>query len=65
MVPLIDFFFFFSWGYRIWTGCEYICSAYDDGRDAAFYMCHDRITSLVAASLTQGDSVDAVLGCQV
>ncbi|CAM9487648.1 unnamed protein product, partial [Hapterophycus canaliculatus] len=51
-------------GDRIWTGCDYICSAYDDGQDAAFYMCHDRIVSLAAASLSGEDSVDAVLGCQ-
>lgn len=50
---------------RIWTGCDYICSAYDDGKDSAFYMCHDRISSLVAASVSGTDSVDAVLGCQV
>ncbi|CAM9371775.1 unnamed protein product [Ectocarpus sp. 13 AM-2016] len=49
---------------RIWTGCDYICSAYDDGKDSAFYMCHDRISSLVAASVSGTDSVDAVLGCQ-
>ncbi|CAM9764264.1 unnamed protein product [Scytosiphon promiscuus] len=51
-------------GDRIWTGCDYICSAYDDGQDAAFYMCHDRIMSLIAASISGEDSVDAVLGCQ-
>lgn len=50
---------------RIWTGCDYICSAYDDGQDAAFYMCHDRIVSLTSASLSGEESVDAVLGCQV
>ncbi|CAM9658675.1 unnamed protein product, partial [Pylaiella littoralis] len=51
-------------GARIWTGCEYICSAYDDGQDAAFYICPDIIMSLAAASLSGTDSVDAVLGCQ-
>lgn len=56
--------FFFVDG-RIWTGCDYICSAYDDGQDVAFYMCHDRIASLASVSLTGGDSIDAVLGCQV
>lgn len=50
---------------RIWTGCEYICSAYDHGQDTAFYMCPDKITSLAAASLSGTNSVDAVLGCQV
>lgn len=50
---------------RIWTGCDYICSAYDDGQDTAFYMCHDRIASLATASFSGPDSVDAVLGCQV
>eukprot|EP00752_Nemacystus_decipiens_P012116 g10741.t1 len=51
-------------GARIWTGCDYICSAYDDGQDAAFYMCHDRIASLATASFSGTDAVDAVLGCQ-
>eukprot|EP00903_Cladosiphon_okamuranus_P008387 g8063.t1 len=51
-------------GERIWTGCDYICSAYDNGQDSAFYMCHDRIASLVTASFSGSDSVDAVLGCQ-
>lgn len=51
--------------FRIWTGCDYICSGYDDGRDAAFYMCHDRIGALVTANLTGGNALDAVLGCQV
>lgn len=50
---------------RIWTGCDYICSAYDDGQDSAFYMCHDQIASLVTASVSGPDSMDAVLGCQV
>lgn len=51
--------------FRIWTGCDFICSAYDDGRDASFYMCHDRIGSLTMANFTNGTTLDAVLGCQV
>lgn len=50
---------------RLWTGCDFICSAYDDGKDASFYMCHDRIGSLTMANLTTGGSrLDAVLGCE-
>lgn len=50
---------------RIWTGCEFICSAYDDGRDAASYMCGERITAVTVAEITGNDALDVVLGCQV
>ena len=48
----------------IWTGCEYIFNKYVDGNDAGFFMCHDRINSLLVEYLTRENSPDTLLGCQ-
>merc|ERR1719502_2359929 len=49
---------------KMWTGCEYIYNKYDEGNDAGFFMCHDRINALVVESLTCETLYDALLGCQ-
>lgn len=51
-------------GTKIFTGCEYIFNLYDDGRDAAFYMCHDRINALTIAPLYGSTDMNTILGCQ-
>ncbi|CAM9625948.1 unnamed protein product, partial [Phaeothamnion confervicola] len=50
---------------KIWTGCDFLYNQYDDGADAGFYMCRERITSLEVAAVS-GDppsALNAVLGC--
>ncbi|KAG5178282.1 hypothetical protein JKP88DRAFT_330058 [Tribonema minus] len=51
-------------GTFIFTGCEFIFNLYDDGKDVAFHMCHDRIGALIVVRGMAGDGgAVAVLGC--
>jgi Bardet-Biedl syndrome 7 protein len=49
---------------KIWTGCEFIYSLYDEGRDSGFYMCSDRINDLAVEFVTREAEQDAILACQ-
>ncbi|CAM9601029.1 unnamed protein product, partial [Chrysoparadoxa australica] len=45
---------------QIWTGCEYIYNMYDDGEDAGFVMCPDRVLSLAV----DPRDLTTMLGCK-
>ena len=49
---------------RIWTGCEFIYSLYDNGKDSSYYMSRDHINALAISHVTRDNDFDAVLGCQ-
>lgn len=49
---------------KIWTGCEYIYNLYDNGQDAAFYMCRDQINALTVDHISRDTDYDVVLACQ-
>lgn len=49
---------------KIYTGCEFVYSSYDNGNDVAYYMCHDHINAMLMEHVTRDDQYNAVLGCQ-
>ena len=49
---------------NIWTSCEYIYNAYENGADVGFYMCHDQIHSMVMENVSKQTEYSAILGCQ-
>jgi Bardet-Biedl syndrome 7 protein len=49
---------------NIWTSCEYIYNAYENGADVGFYMCHDQIHSMLMEHVTRQTEYSAILGCQ-
>jgi Bardet-Biedl syndrome 7 protein len=49
---------------KIYTGCEFVYSSYDNGNDVAYYMCHDQINALLMEHVTRDDDYNAILGCQ-
>lgn len=49
---------------KIWCGCEYIYNLYDNGLNAAFYMCRDQINALVTEHISRDSDYDVILGCQ-
>lgn len=49
---------------NIWTSCEYIYNAYDNGADVGFFMCHDQIHSMLMEHVTKQTEYSAILGCQ-
>ncbi len=49
---------------QIWTGCDYICNVYDNGRDKHLFMSMDTINDLVISQVLHDNSYDTVLACQ-
>ena len=49
---------------NIWTSCEYIYNAYENGADVGFYMCHDQIHSMEMDYVSKQSEYSAILGCQ-
>jgi hypothetical protein len=43
----------------IWTGGEYTYNIFNDGKDAGFYMCGDKINDLACAYITRDHVFDA------
>ncbi|KAJ8603288.1 hypothetical protein CTAYLR_006958 [Chrysophaeum taylorii] len=50
--------------HHLFTGCEYVYTKYDNGKDDAFYMCHDRIGAMAVGPRLSGGPHLVLLGCR-
>jgi len=49
----------------LYTGCEFIYNLYDNGRDAGYYMCHDRINAMAIQRMDpEAPAAECALACQ-
>ena len=49
---------------KFWTGCEYVYTVYDNGREAGSYVSRDVINHMCVGHISRDSDYDALLGCE-